>query len=379
MAYFDNNATTRPFPEVRDAITEALNTCWANPSSPHRAGGRARARIERARERIAEDLGVDPKGLTFCSGATEANNAILAWMNKESSSSWALVSKIEHPSILESARFSFKGRVDHLPINSQGVVEYENLERLIEQKRPSLVSVMAAHNETGVLQPWREVAELCRNLGIWFHCDATQWIGKVKHAGFDRCSSFSFSAHKFGGPKGVGVLVTREPVSWIQGGGQEMNTRGGTENLSGIIGLETAWERLAGLSHEVGDRSKWKSDFEAGLRNEFADLTILGNESPRLWNTSLLALPEFDNLSWIGKLDKLGYSLSTGSACSTGRNEASGLSEAIGLTQDHKRRLVRASSFWDTTEEQWLGLARAISRAYYEMKQDRDRSGVISI
>ncbi len=380
MAYFDNNATTPLFSEVRNAISDSMDSCWANPSSPHRKGLHARACVERARKGIAASLGVNPKFLTFCSGATEANNALvanLASCNQRKGK--ALVSEIEHPSILESVARSFGKRAEFFSANSEGRVELDEVKDRIERQRPTFVSMIAAHNETGVLQPWREVSEICRGLDIWFHCDATQWIGKLEYDGIELCSSFSFSAHKFGGPKGMGVLVSKKPASWIRGGSQEMDARGGTENLHGIIGLEAAWSMLETFSSSDRTRESWKRKFEEKMAHQFPSIRVVGHKLPRLWNTSLLILPEFQNLCWISKLDKLGYSLSTGSACSSGKHGGSALAKAIGLSLSESSRLVRVSSYWHTTEENWEGLAGAFSLACQELRNDHERNGVISL
>ena len=248
MVYFDNNATTCPFPEVVEAVSATLSSGWANPSSPHRKGRYARSIIERAREEIAHSLRVDPKWLTFTSGATESNNTVLSWVaEKNQNNARVLVSTIEHPSILAPIQHSFPKRVDIIPVNPQGKVEIHELEELIVQTSPVLVSLMAANNETGVLQPWQLAAKICKDRGIWFHCDATQWIGKLDHVDMADCQSFSFSAHKFGGPKGVGVLVSAQPIQWVLGGGQERESRAGTENAPAIEGMRIAWQMMTSL------------------------------------------------------------------------------------------------------------------------------------
>jgi cysteine desulfurase len=381
MAYFDNNSTTRPFPEVLDAVRSASDSSWANPSSPHRAGSQVRVRLEQAREEFGHSLGVDPARLTFTSGATESNNAVLGWLanRKSLSGGTAFVSTIEHPSVLETARHLFTNRIELIPANHDGLVELGKVEELFKQKRPTLVSLLAAHNETGVLQPWKEVAQLCQEYGVWFHCDATQWMGKLDPHGFDLCSSFSFSAHKFGGPKGVGGMFSHEPISWIRGGGQEKEQRGGTENFPAIEGMRIAWRQTCKKLPLKEDTVAWKEKFESQIKQDLPGVRIIGEKVSRLWNTSFLMLPDFNNSSWVYKLDKLGYSLSTGSACSTARKEASELAGAIGLSYEDGGRLLRVSSWFNTSEEEWTNLACALVQAHAELVEDRDQSGVITL
>lgn len=381
MAYFDNNSTTKPLADVLVAMQDASAKNWANPSSPHRSGGHVRALIERAREEIAQTLDVEPKQLTFTSGATESNNAVISSIAKrqDGSSNNILLSSIEHPSVLETAKFHFSEKIRTFPVNSDGVVQIEDLIELIDQKVPHLVALMAVHNETGVVQPWQEVAQVCRDRGVWFHCDATQWIGKLDPAGLSSCSSFSFSAHKFGGPKGVGALVSNKPISWVKGGGQERETRGGTENFPGIEGMRVAWLHHCCSGYSFDLEESWRDAFEEQINYQFTGLKIIGRKAKRLWNTSLLCLPEFNNLDWVSRLDKLGHVVSTGSACSTARDQPSTLSGAIGLNRAESRRLVRVSASTATSKGDWQSLGDAFQKAYIGLQTERKNDGVISL
>ena len=382
MAYFDHNSTTRPLPEVLDAVRDASERNWANPSSPHRPGSRVRALLEKAREEIAQSLGVVPGHLTFTSGATESNNAILSRFAKSLNRNQTVkvfVSSIEHPSILETAQFYFPDHLTLIPVCSEGKLDLQEFEKLLNDQSPQLVSMMAAHNESGVIQPWQEVAQICRERGVWFHCDATQWIGKLNHDGLNACSSFSFSAHKFGGPKGVGGLVSRQPMSFLKGGGQEKESRGGTENFPDIEGMRVAWSKCCTSIPNPHELVDWKKDFENSLLREFSNLKIIGHKVPRLWNTTLLHLPQFDHLTWVGKLDKMGFHTSTGSACSNARDQSSSLARAIGLDESASRQLLRVSSYWSTTSEDWQGLTGAFKNAFVELQSEQVHTGVISL
>ena len=381
MAYFDNNSTTRPFEEVRDATLEHLDLSWQNPSSPHRAGRRVRALVERAREEMALSLAVDPGCLIFTSGATESNNSLLASVSKrfDGARGVALVSSVEHPSVLEAIERSFGNRVHFIPVNEEGWIDFDQFQEIFNEFRPSFVSMMAAHNETGVLLPWHEIALFCKERKVWFHCDATQWIGKLDHKGFSDCASFAFSGHKFGGPKGSGALYSKLPVQWFLGGGQEMESRGGTENLPAIDGMRIALSKITASNYSTKERGQWKESFESGLLKNIPGVKIIGHNVARLWNTSFLLMPEFDNLSWVARLDKLGFSLSTGSACSTAREKTSGLASLIGLSKEEEGRLLRASSFYSTTQEDWVSLGVAFQQANKELRDERVSAGVISL
>ena len=381
MAYFDNNSTTRPSLEVTEVIAHALGESWANPSSPHRLGSRIRAQIEKIREEMARSFGVSPECLIFNSGSTESNNTILSWAarNLSSNPSNILISQVEHPSVLEASMYYFPSKVHLIPVDRNGLIELSAFQKLLDQFQPVLVSLLAAHNETGVIQPWQEVARICKQRGVWFHCDATQWLGKMNLDGLNHCSSFSFSAHKFGGPKGVGALVSASPVHLIKGGGQEKESRGGTENFPGIQGMHIAWERNCLSLQSTHDHSEWKTNFEKTLLNELPGTMILGEGVPRLWNTSLLCLPDFDNLSWISRIDRLGHQISTGSACSTARAQPSSLAGAIGLDQSQSQRLVRVSSYIENTEQDWLDLADSFIAAYQQLLDERGVTGVITL
>ncbi len=381
MAYFDNNSTTCPSLEVTKAVTHALDESWANPSSPHRLGARVRAKIEKIRDEMARSLGVSAKQLTFNSGSTESNNTILSWVarNLSSKSSNILISQVEHPSVLESSNYYFPSKVHLIPVDRNGVIELSGFQKLLDQYQPVLVCLLAAHNETGVIQPWQEVAQICKQRDIWFHCDATQWLGKMSLDGLHHCESFSFSAHKFGGPKGVGALVSSSQVHLIQGGGQEKESRGGTENFPGIQGMYTAWERNCISTPSRQNHLQWKTNFENSILNDLPGSMIVGNEVPRLWNTSLLCLPDFDNLSWVSRIDKLGHQVSTGSACSTARDQPSTLAGAIGLDESQSRRLVRVSSYIENTEQDWLGLADSFRLAHQQLLEERGSTDVISL
>ena len=381
MAYFDNNATTRPFPSVQSAYAEALGESWSNPSSPNRSSARVRAKLNSVREDLAGSLGVSSDAITFTSGATEANNSILAHAaHSAEPDSQALISSIEHPSVSESARHWFSDRVRTIPALSSGVIDLDCFSGLLDKLSDlSIVSMMAANNETGVLQPWLEAAELCRERGIRFHCDATQWAGKLPLSDLAGCSSLTASAHKFGGPKGVGFLASEDPHPFVFGGRQENGRRGGTENYPGIEAMRVAWHWVNARLPELSQRSAWRDSFEETMLESFPDMKILGFDAPRLWNTSTFVMPDFENLRYVSKLDKLGFEVSTGSACSSGLSKQSSIPLAMGFSEAESKRLIRVSSYADQSEEDWQGLVLAFEQAREELGREASDSTIISL
>ena len=378
MLYFDNNATTALGHNALSSYEGSLLEDWSNPSSPYRAGSRVRAKLEQAREELAGLFSFKKDQIIFTSGATEANNAIFAHFSTGLKLKGScLVSPFEHPSVIDSAKYWFDQKIIYMPTDGNGLVNLDKTCSIIETEKISLVSLMAANNETGVLQPWQELAEVCSSNGVYFHCDATQWVGKLDTSGLCTCDSFSASAHKFCGPKGIGWLATKAPVKMQLGGSQEFGLRGGTENypaiVSMMVALRDAQERIA----EVNNRALWRDEFDKGILAGIPNSQILGSGKKRLWNTSMVLLPDYENLRWIGKLDKLGFEVSTGSACSVGKEQGSGIAGHYGLTTGQGRRLVRVSSYFDHSQSDWRKLLSAFCIVYKELLSDSVSSSVL--
>jgi len=366
MNYFDHNATTPLLPEAREAWLDAVDRFVGNPSSPHRMGARAERALADAREGLAGLLGCQALDIVWTSGATESNNmtmAHLAGVVPADGKVW--VSAIEHPCLLESTRRHFAGRHRLIPVGPDGTTELDWLREQLRTSHPAAVALMAANNETGVLQPWREAMELCRQHGVPFVCDAAQWIGKLPASGLGDCDFVSGCAHKFGGPKGVGFLKVPAKGPFhplIVGGGQEERRRAGTENVAGVLSMMAALEtRESQLATDVESRRQMRDNFEAGLLNSLPGAEILGARSPRLWNTVAALMPETDcRQRWVVKLDKAGFAVSTGSACASGKESASHVLAAMGRNEAEAARGLRFSSGWETRKEDWEGLARAL-------------------
>ncbi len=378
MAYFDNNATTRPCDVAKVAHAAALEEDWRNPSTPSSGAARVRAKLEKSRDELAALLSVPPDTLSFTSGATEANNAIFTHLARVSApDARVLLSSVEHPSVRESAFHHFPGRVDELNVDAVGIVSPDHLSSVLDTQKYALVAVMAANNETGVVQPWPELVDLCRQRNIPFHCDATQWVGKLSSEGLGACNYLAASAHKFGGLKGVGILRASSEVRFLLGGEQEVGRRAGTENYAGVIAMLAALEE-ANRFDQVAKLEQARDDFETSLLDMLPGLQVLGKDARRLWNTSALLMPSHENLRWVGKLDKLGHEVSTGSACATGKEGPSHVAAALGFSSEEARRIVRVSGSRETSLEDWAALAEAFRLAHIELQTSSGSVEVIS-
>lgn len=371
MIYFDHNATTPLAPEARVAWIEATEKLIGNPSSPHRIGARADAALVDARQRLAAVLGCDALDLIWTSGATEAANTVLHHFARTlAPDREAWISAIEHPSVLYPARHYFEQRLRLIPVLRSGAVDLDWLSEGVRRGAPGLVCVMAANNETGVLQPWREVLTLCRQYSVPFFCDATQWVGKLPAAGLGECDWVCGAGHKFGGPRGAGFLKCTGPVEpLLFGGKQEEGRRAGTENVASVIAMITALEiretELAG--GDTRSRALWRSCFESRLRR-LEGVTVIGADQPRLWNTVQSVMPDAGcRQRWVVKLDKKGFAVSTGSACASGREEPSHVLTAMGFSPAEAGRVLRFSSGWDSSETDWLALTDAVEEVYRAM------------
>ncbi|MEK7678265.1 MAG: cysteine desulfurase family protein [Verrucomicrobiota bacterium] len=378
MIYFDHNATSPLLPLARQAWLEAAEQFIGNPSSPHRLGSRADAALTAAREQLAGILDCDSPDIVWTSGATESNNmALHHWAASRESAEEVWISAIEHPSVLEPAKSYFPKQLRLIPASRSGTVDLNWVRDRLRRKRPACVAVMAANNETGVLQPWPELLALCREEDIPFFCDATQWIGKLPAKGLGQCDFVSGSAHKFGGPRGVGFLKCPaqgrvQPL--LFGGQQEEGRRAGTENVAGVLSMMAALEaREAALRRgEIEMRLRWRRQFERLLGEALPGSVVVGAGQERLWNTVSALMPEADGRQrWVVKLDKLGLAVSTGSACASGREEPSHVLAAMGYAPSEASRALRFSGGWETTEEEWTALSAGLVKVHRGMQPAR--------
>lgn len=364
--YLDYNATAPLRPEVVSAMTDAFGLC-GNASSVHRFGRLARRAVEDARDAIADSVDAAAAEIVFTSGGTEANNLAL-----RGSARPVLISAIEHDSVHAACDEKSLIRVD-----SNGVVDLGHLEELLKAANtPVLVSVMLANNETGVVQPIDRVAELAKQYGALVHCDAVQALGKipVSFAELD-VDMMSLSAHKLGGPQGVGTLIIRDGLNLApiqRGGGQERSRRAGTENIAGIAGFGAAAALAASAVAAAPELADMRDHIEARVRAAVPDAIIYGADAPRLANTSCIGLPGVTNEVQVMALDLAGVAVSAGSACSSGKLTPSHVLQAMGATDDAAASAIRVSLGWQTSAgdcdrfiETWTALANR--RESYEL------------
>ena len=339
--YMDYNASVPIRPEAASAMNAAL-ALGGNPSSVHAHGRRARRAIEDAREQVAAAIGAPAPTIVFTSGATEANGLALSGSGRAR----ILVSAIEHDSVRGAC-----ATAEIIPVTPAGLVDLEALSRMLgSDARPALVSLMLANNETGVIQPVAEAAEIAHAHRAILHCDAVQAVGRiavnVDNLGVDL---LSLSAHKLGGPAGVGALYRRGGVALapqLRGGGQERGQRAGTENISGIAGF--------GIAAELADRELENAARLADLRDELerrmiaghVRAVLFGTKAPRLANTTCVALPGVSAETQVMALDLAGVSVSAGSACSSGKLKASAVLLAMGVAPELAGSAIRVSFGW---------------------------------
>lgn len=364
MVYFDYNATTPLTSEARQTWLEASEKYWQNPSSPYRTAAHTHHKLESCRQSFADLFGCESREIIFNSGATEGNNALFAaFAEKYPLPARVAVSAIEHPCVLESARKFFKNRLDIIPVSRQGIVSIEALKTFLENPAIILVSVMAANNETGVIQPWQEITKICKKMGRYYHCDASQWLGKMPAKQLSCCDFLTGCAHKFGGPKGVGFLrISKDFPAFasLLGGEQERGHRAGTENYPAVAAMLTALKKSESDIHPCAQgQMKNRDTFIKSLLEAIPGAHLIGTESQRLWNTVMLVLPSHQNTRWVMCLDKLGFAISTGSACANGKERASHVLSVMGYTEEELRRTVRISAGWATLAEEWQALVEA--------------------
>jgi cysteine desulfurase len=351
--YLDYNATAPVRPEVVSAVTSVLESA-GNPSSVHKDGRGAKAKIEAARETIARLAGSTSGTVIFTSGGTEANN--LALCSSANQGRHLIVSAVEHDSVLNVSR-DRSDRSSQIPVTRDGIVDVEYLSNeLSHLSERTVVSVMLANNETGVIQPIARVVEVARAHGAIVHCDGVQGPGKIpvnlEELGADL---MTLSAHKFGGPQGVGALVIREgaesPGKLLYGGGQEQGHRAGTENVPGIVGFGAAAASVLSDPGEAGRMEALRDKLEAEVCSLGADTFIISTNVPRLPNTSCIVMPGVPAETQVMSLDLAGVRVSAGAACSSGKVSSSHVLRAMGLPEVQNGSAIRVSLGWASQAE----------------------------
>ncbi len=342
LTYLDWNATAPVLPEVAAAMAEWLERC-GNASSVHRSGRAARQAVEAARREVADLAGAAADHVVFTGSGTEANQMVLGGISGR-----RLVSALEHDSLRAGPE------VELVPARADGTVDLAALARLLASgEPPALVSVMLANNETGIVQPVAEAACLAHEKGALFHIDAVQAAGK-RHLDLHALGAdlLTLSAHKIGGPQGVGALVASpglplDPL--IRGGGQERGRRAGTENVAGIVGFGIAARRAAERLGSDAAIGALRDEGERRLRAIAPDARIFGANAPRVANTLCIAMPRVPAATQVMALDLAGVMVSAGAACSSGKLRRSPVLEAMGIPPDEADCAIRISLGWSTS------------------------------
>jgi cysteine desulfurase len=345
--YLDHNATSVLRPAVKAAMLAALEA-GGNASSIHAEGRKARKLMDDAREKLAFKLGCLPQMMTFTSGGTEANEMALQGAGAEV----ILVSAVEHPSVLAAAKATGK-LVEVIPVDGHGRVKLDALQALLGRAN-TLVSVMLANNETGVVQPIADVIDTAHKAGALVHVDAVQGFGKRPvNFGLLGCDMMTVAAHKVGGPVGVGALIIRdglvvEPL--LHGGGQELRRRAGTENVAAIAGFAALADEPQLDTYELTDQ----------LEGSLSDAVIFSDGVERLCNTTCFAVPDMKAETFLMNLDLAGFAVSSGSACSSGKVGRSHVLDAMGVAPELAACAIRISSGWNTTAQDIMRFLQAL-------------------
>jgi cysteine desulfurase len=369
MIFLDYNATAPMKPAVRAAVLETMER-HGNPSSVHRYGRIARRYAEDARAVLAAFVGVKPPQVIFTSGGTEANNMVLRGVN----CAHFITSAIEHDSVLATTPTA-----ERLPVNGDGIVDLASAERILKSApAQSLVSVMLVNNETGVIQPVAEIARLAKAYGHLIHTDAIQAVGRlpIDFTALD-VDFLTLSAHKIGGPQGMGALIIADKMTLIpliSGGGQEMNRRAGTENVAGIVGFGVAAQLAADDLLNVPQMANWRDQLQSQLWNIAGrDAVILGAKAPRVANTICIAMRNVTSETQVMAMDLAGVAVSAGSACSSGKVKDSHVLRAMVFADDVAGSALRISLGWET---QMADIERCIDawRALYQRTHGKQQS-----
>lgn len=356
--YLDNAATTRPYPEVIQAMIKFSEEKFYNPSSLYSTAMEVRREIEAARIKIAKTLNCSQEEIFFTSGGTEANNwAIKGILQKyKSKGRHIIASTIEHHSVLNLCHYLAKKGWDvtFLPVDKYGLVNVNAVKEAIRDDT-ALVTIMFANNEIGTIEPIKDIASICRERGVVFHTDAVQAYGHlpidVKDMNIDLLSA---SGHKFGGPKGVGFLYKNKDVdiaTWAYGGAQEHSLRAGTENVAGIVGMGIAAERIDKNIEEQGKQASLRDYFIERVLGEIDNTHLNGHPQKRLANNISISFNFIEGESLMLLLDNFGIGVSTGSACASTSLEPSHVLLAIGLPHETAHGTIRFTISEETTKE----------------------------
>jgi cysteine desulfurase len=356
LIYLDNNATTKPAPEVVAAMLPYLTEWYGNASSVHRFGQRSRQALDEARSQVAALIGCDDAELIFTAGGTESiNTALRGLLQSRSPRKQILTSTVEHSAVKELCKNLGQHGTEilQIPVDETGSLDLDRLDSLLSDDT-ALVTIMWANNETGVIMPVAEIAEMCKRRHVPFHCDATQAVGKVPidvHG--IPIDVMSFASHKFHGPKGVGGMFVRKGVRvrpLMIGGPQERARRGGTENVPGIVGMGKAAELAQMSLPKVAQIASMRDRFEQTVLSTIEDAHVIGNTDKRLANTSNIGFARLEAEAILLLLSEKGICASAGSACSSGSLEPSPVLIAMGIDPKIAHGAIRFSLSRYTTD-----------------------------
>ena len=372
MIDLDANATTAMLPEVVDAMLPWLRGGHANPSGSYREAKRARAAIERAREQVAAFIGADVSEIVFTGGGTESVNTALHSMDCLAGNGHAVVSAIEHSAVLRCVE-AMEREIFRMPVNAGGALEMKEVAAHL--KGAAFVSVMMANNETGVIQPCKEIFQMARTLGLPTHSDAVQAVGKIAiDVRTLVVDMLSISAHKFHGPKGVGALYVRSGLAFepmLRGGGQESGRRSGTENTAGIVGMGVAAELAAKHLRDGGVESiaALRDAFEERVLGGLAGVMLNGDATRRLPNTCHLSFAGCEAAGLLILLDEKNVACSAGSACMTGSQRPSHVQLAMGIPEERAKSSLRFSFSRFNSMDDVLAAADAVIAAVGRLRR----------
>lgn len=359
VVYVDNNATTRVAPEVVEEMLPYFSEFYGNPSSMHTFGGKVGKVIEEARGKVAKFLGALQSEIIFTSCGTEGDNsAILGTLESYPEKRHIITTRVEHPAVLTLCKYLHKKgyKVTFLPVDNKGNLNLQQLEEEITPET-AIVSVMYANNETGIVFPVEQIAEIVKKHGAVFHTDAVQAAGKIDiNMNKNHIDLLSLSGHKLHAPKGIGVLYVRRGTKFrpfLKGGHQENGRRGGTENTASIVGLGKACELAGKNLKDENERVRYLRDrLEDGLLNKIPNVRINGNKEKRLPNTTSLGFEFVEGEAILLMMDRLGICASSGSACTSGSLEPSHVLRAMGVPFTYAHGSIRFSlSVYNTDED----------------------------
>ena len=360
--YLDYNATAPTRPEVIDGMTAAMRAPH-NASSVHSFGREGRKLVEDARQILSRIIGGPAAQIIFNSGATEGNNTVINHFKDER----ILVSAIEHPAVLEAAP-----NLTKIPVTTDGVIDLSALEELLKAEKTGLVSIMLINNETGAIQPIADASALAHKHGALFHCDAVQAIGRIPvnmaELGID---FLTLSAHKFGGPQGVGALalgLCGETPTLLHGGGQEKSARAGTENVPAIHGMGIAAKLAAENLNDYQNKTAALQKRLEDKLGKYQGVKIYSQETPRAPNTTLFSLTGASSETMMMAFDLDGIAISNGSACSSGKVEPSHVLKAMNASDAEASSALRISTGWDSREEDIDNALQSWDKIYDRMK-----------